>query len=128
MYMEKYEKGDSRGYTLSLLILILSISILLLAYDKLNPIFMEIWGAQNGWYLDEYRTWGAKIWRMLFRANYSWIFLLLPCMWGFSTFLLQSVLKRNHAKIFNKCHSGLIVVLSAFALSSFGTLMLRPLL
>lgn len=124
----KYEKGDFRGYLKSIVVIALSLSLLLLLYYKLNPIFMDIWGARSGWYLDEYRTWGAKVWRMFYRATYSWMFLLLPVLWMFSAFLTQSVLKKDKARIFNNCHIALIIIISAMVIFAYYGLIMLPLI
>lgn len=66
------DRGDQRSFFLSAVVLSVSVALLLLLYRSLDPVFMEIWGDRSGWYLDTYRTWGAKVWRLLYRSTSSW--------------------------------------------------------
>ncbi len=122
------DRGDYRGYFLSASLLSTSVLLFLLLYRKLDPVFMEIWGARSGWYMDTYRTCGAKVWRMLYRSTSSWVFLWLPILWLLSTYLIQSALKTSSARVFNKVHIVLIFVLLGIAFLSFFGLMLMPLI
>lgn len=121
-------RGDYRGYVLSAIIFAVSISLLLCLYHVLDPFFIQIWGARSGWYLDTYRTWGAKIWRMFNRCSSTWYFLWLPILWLLSTGLMQSALQKRNAKVFNKVHITFILILSGLALINLFGLILGPLL
>ncbi len=121
-------RGDYRGYVLSAIIFVVSISLLFSLYHVLDPIFIEIWGDRSGWYLDTYRTWGAKLWRMFNRCSSTWFFLWLPILWLLSTGLMQSALKKRNAKVFNKAHITFILILSGLAFICFFGLILMPLL
>jgi len=122
------DRGDLRGYFLSAVVLSASVTLLLLLYRSLDPVFMQIWGDRSGWYLDTYRTWGAKVWRLLYRSTSSWLFLWIPVLWLLATFLFQSALKESKACVFNKIHIVLILILSGLAFFSFFGLILMPLL
>jgi len=120
-------RGDYRGYVLSAIIFAVSISLLFSLYHVFDPIFIELWGDRSGCYLDTYRTWGAKIWRMFYRCSSTWFFLWLPILWLLSTGLMQSALKKLNAKVFNKAHITFILILSGLAFICFFGLILMPL-
>ena len=122
------DRGDWRSYFLSAVVLSASVALLLLLYRSLGPVFMEIWGDRSVWYLETYRTWGAKVWRLLYRSTSAWLFLWLPVLWLLATFLFQSALNKSRASVFNRIHIVLILILSGIAFFSFFGLMLMPLL
>ena len=121
------ERGDYPSYWISLILFSAAICFLLLLYHEFDPMLMGLWGTRSGGYLDEYRTWGAKIWRLFYRCTSSPTCLWLPILWVFSMFLVQSGLGKNKAKIFNKAHTVLIVVVSLLAVFSFFHLFMLPL-
>jgi hypothetical protein len=120
------ERGDYRSYWISLILLGGAIWFLLFLYHQLDPILMEFWGARSGPYLDEYRTGGAKIWRLLYRCSSSWTCLWLPILWAFSIFLIQSGLNKRHARAFNEAHTVLVILLSSVAVFGLFHLFLAP--
>lgn len=121
------DRGDSRSYALSLILLCVGTAALVHLFLALDPVLMQIWGARSGWYLEAYRTWGAKIWRLMYRSTSAPVCVLLPLLWMGSAFLIQSGLPRDKAKVFNKLHGGFIIAASSFALLSLFGLLLAPL-
>jgi len=121
------ERGDYPSYWRSLVFFGVAICFFLFLYHELDPMLTGLWGARSGEFLEEYRTWGAKLWRLLYRCTSSWTCLWLPILWALSTFLIQFGLKKNDAKLFNEVHVVLILVVSAMAFVSFFGLFLLPL-
>jgi len=121
------DRGDLRGFLWSLVFVAVVIWFLLTLYWGLNQILIELWGSRSGLYLDTYRPWGAKVWRLFYRSSSSWLFLWLPALWLFSTFLIQSVLRTNSAKAFNKIHILFIVAFAALAFFSVFSLLVMTL-
>lgn len=122
------DRGDLRSYFMSVAVLTVSISLLLLLYRSLDPVFLNIWGERSAWYIDTYRTWGAKVWRLLYRCTSSWLFLWLPVLWLLATFLFQFALIRSKARVFNRAHIAFILILAGIASFSFFGLILMPLI
>ena len=123
---DRSDRGDYRSYFLSVIILCSCIVVFLLFYFAMDPLFTEIWDARSGWYIDRYRTWGAKVWRFLHRSTSSWLFLWIPLLWMLSTFLIQFGLTKDKARVFNKVHLVGVLVLFALAFLSFFGLILLP--
>jgi hypothetical protein len=121
------ERGDHPSYWISVIVIGAVICFFLFLYHKLDPVLVDLWGTRSGGDLDEYRAWGAKIWRLLYRCTSSWTCLWLPILWVFSAFLIQSGLRKDRARVFNKAHTVLIVVVSLIAAVSFIHLFLLPL-
>ena len=127
--IKKVKRGDTKSYTKSMLLfsgLIIGFIILFYIYD---PFFIIIWGKRSGWYLDKYRTLGAKIWRMFYRTTSHWqLAIWLPILWGFAVYCFQRGLKKEKAMIFNETHSIVIFILAGFSFFSFFGLMSGPLI
>ena len=56
-------RGDSRSFLLSLVVVSAAVSVLLFLYQVLDPMLIDVWDVRSGWYLEKYRTWGAKVWK-----------------------------------------------------------------
>jgi hypothetical protein len=125
----KIERGDTKSFMISMLLFSGLVTGSLLLFFFLDPFFCEIWEERSGWYLDEYRTGGAKIWRMLYRTTSHWqLTVWLPILWGVSAYCVQRGFEQEKSKIINRTHSLVLLIVAGLAFFAFTGLIFMPLI